>query len=110
MEDIRINRLPLLTYRYLHTNDTPVAFEAPEKGNRPVFSDLSHVKEGGALPENFRGASEETVKALEKGSHYTITIPAGEKADLTITLSGDGDVSDFAGTFLFHLEINRFIG
>lgn len=104
MEDIRINRLPLLTYRYLHTNDTPVAFEAPEKGNRPVFSDLSHVKEGGALPENFRGASEETVKALEKGSHYTITIPAGEKADLTITLSGDGDVSDFAGTFLFHLE------
>ena len=28
MEEIRINRLPLLTYRYLHTNDTAVSFEA----------------------------------------------------------------------------------
>lgn len=37
MEEIRINRLPLLTYRYLHTNDTPVSFEAPKKGGDPHF-------------------------------------------------------------------------
>lgn len=102
MEEIRINRLPLLTYRYLHTNDTPVSFEAPKKGGEPHFSDLSYVKEGGTLPADFKGASEETVKALEQGSHYTITIPAETKAELTITLSGD-EQADFAGSFLFHL-------
>ena len=46
MEEIRINRLPLLTYRYLHTNDTPVQFEAPERGSEPLFSDRTYVKEG----------------------------------------------------------------
>ena len=102
MEEIRINRLPLLTYRYLHTNDTPVSFEAPKKGGEPHFSDLSYVKEGGTLPADFKGASEETVKALKQGSHYTITIPAETKAELTITLSGD-EQADFAGSFLFHL-------
>lgn len=102
MEEIRINRLPLLTYRYLHTNDTPVSFEAPKKGGEPHFSDLSYVKEGGTLPADFKGASEETVKALKQGSHYTITIPAETKAELTITLSGEGQ-ADFAGSFLFHL-------
>ena len=102
MEEIRINRLPLLTYRYLHTNDTPVSFEAPKEGGEPHFSDLTYVKEGGTLPVDFKGASEETVKALKQGSHYTITIPAETKAELTITLSGEGQ-ADFAGSFLFHL-------
>ena len=102
MEEIRINRLPLLTYRYLHTNDTPVSFEAPKKGEEPHFYDLSYVKEGGTLPADFKGASEETVKALKQGSHYTITIPAETKAELTITLNGDGQ-ADLAGSFLFHL-------
>ena len=36
MEEIRVNRLPLLTYRYLHTNDTPMQFEAPEKSGEPT--------------------------------------------------------------------------
>lgn len=103
MEEIRINRLPLLTYRYLHTNDTPVKFEAPKAGNRPAFSDETFVKEGGVLPADFKGASEETVKALEQGSHYTITIPRGTEAELTITLTG-GREADAAGAFLFHLE------
>ena len=57
MEEIRVNRLPLLTYRYLHTNDTPMQFEAPEKSGEPVFSDIIYVKEGGELPEDFNGAS-----------------------------------------------------
>lgn len=104
MEEIRINRLPLLTYRYLHTNDTKVDFEAPKNGNTPAFSDISYVSEGGRLPDFFRGASPETVKALEKGSHYTITIPAGVKADLTITLSRSMENPDFAAAFLFKLE------
>ena len=49
MEEIRVNRLPLLTYRYLHTNDTPMQFEAPEKSGEPVFSDIIYVKEGLSL-------------------------------------------------------------
>lgn len=104
MEEIRINRLPLLTYRYLHTNDTPVQFEAPEMGSEPLFSDRTYVKEGGSLPEDFRGASEETVKALKKGSHYTITIPAHTKAELTVSLTGSEEHPDTAGAFSFHLE------
>ena len=75
MEEIRVNRLPLLTYRYLHTNDTPLSFETPKEKGSFTFSDMTHVREGGALPENFDGASKETVLAAEKGSHYTITIP-----------------------------------
>lgn len=53
MEEIRVNRLSLLTYRYLHTNDTPMQFEAPEKSGEPVFSDIIYVKEG----ESFRKTS-----------------------------------------------------
>lgn len=109
MEEIRINRLPLLTYRYLHTNDTPVSFEAPKKGKAPLFSDLSYVKEGGSLPSDFRGASAATVEALEKGSHYTITIPAETKAQLTITLTGSREESDFKGAFLFYLGKNAHL-
>ena len=96
MEEIRINRLPLLTYRYLHTNDTPVLFEAPDMGNLPHFSDTTYVAEGGTLPEGFRGASEETVEALTKGSHYTITIPAHTKAALTVSLTGTEEHPDTA--------------
>lgn len=72
MEEIRVNRLPLLTYRYLHTNDTPLSFETPKGKGRFTFSDMTHVKEGGALPENFDGASKETVLAAEKA----VTIPS----------------------------------
>ena len=80
MEEIRVNRLPLLTYRYLHTNDTPLSFETPKGKGSFTFSDMTYVKEGGALPEDFDGASKETVLTAEKGSHYTITIPQGEDA------------------------------
>lgn len=104
MEEIRINRLPLLTYRYLRTNDTPVKFEAPAAGAAPVFSDMTYVKEGGNLPEDFRGASEETVKALANGSHYTIRIPKGVETTLTISLEGSREHPDTTGAFSFHLE------
>ena len=53
MEEIRVNRLPLLTYRYLHTNDTPLSFETPKGKGSFTFSDMTHVKEGGGLPEDF---------------------------------------------------------
>ena len=66
MEEIRVNRLPLLTYRYLHTNDTPLSFETPKGKGSFTFSDMTHVKEGGALPEDFGGASKETVLSLRK--------------------------------------------
>ena len=96
MEEIRVNRLPLLTYRYLHTNDTPMQFEAPEKSGEPVFSDIIYVKEGGELPEDFNGASKETVKAAADGRRYTITVPAHAETSLTITLKADEAHPDFA--------------
>ena len=101
MEEIRVNRLPLLTYRYLHTNDTPLSFETPKGKGSFTFSDITHVKEGGALPENFDGASKETVLAAEKGSHYTITIPQGEDARLVIDVQAEEGAS---AAFLFRLE------
>lgn len=103
MEEIRVNRLPLLTYRYLHTNDTPMQFEAPEKSGEPVFSDIIYVKEGGELPEDFNGASKETVKAAADGRRYTITVPAHAETSLTITLKADEAHPDFAGQFVFYL-------
>ena len=104
MEEIRINRLPLLTYRYLHTNDTPLLFEAPGQGDAPRFSDRTYVKEGGCLPDGFKGASEETVKALEKGRHYAITVPAHTSAKLAISLTTSPEYPDGANAFSFRLE------
>ena len=101
MEEIRVNRLPLLTYRYLHTNDTPLSFETPKGKGSFTFSDMTHVKEGGALPEDFDGASKETVLTAEKGSHYTITIPQGEDARLVIDVQAEEGAS---AAFLFRLE------
>lgn len=101
MEEIRVNRLPLLTYRYLHTNDTPLSFETPKGKGSFTFSDMTHVKEGGMLPENFDGASKETVLTAEKGSHYTITIPQGEDARLVIGVQAEEGA---AAAFLFRLE------
>ena len=97
MEEIRVNRLPLLTYRYLHTNDTPLSFETPKGAGSFTFSDMTYVREGGALPVDFDGASKETVLAAEKGSHYTITIPEGKDARLVIDVK---TASDAAAAFL----------
>lgn len=101
MEEIRVNRLPLLTYRYLHTNDTPLSFEPPKGAGSFTFSDMTCVREGGSLPENFDGASKETVLTAEKGSHYTITIPEGKSQHLVIHVQ---PTADAAAAFLFRLE------
>lgn len=103
MEEIRINRLPLLTYRYLHTNDTSLSFEEPDNGNRPAFSDMTYVREGGCLPDSFRGSSEELVRAAKSGWSYTIDIPAGVKTALTVTAETDEAHPGFRGSFLFTL-------
>ncbi len=100
MEEIRVNRLPLLTYRYLHTNDTPLLFEAPAGAGKVSFSDMTYVAEGGALPANFDGASKETVEAAAKGQHYHIVIPEGTKAALAISLTE----KDLAGQFVFEIQ------
>ena len=101
MEEIRVNRLPLLTYRYLHTNDTPVLFEAPKEIGVITFSDMTYVKEGGELPETFDGASKETVEAAKSGKHYEICIPEGAAAKLIITMAASKAQPDMAGQFVF---------
>ena len=39
MEEIRVNRLPAITWRYLHVNDSPDQFEFPGSSASAVFSD-----------------------------------------------------------------------
>lgn len=100
MEEIRVNRLPLLTYRYLHTNDTPLSFAKPKESGEVQFSDTTYVTAGAMLPDDFDGASPEVLEAAKGGKGYTISIPAGEKAALSITWDGEGDL---AAHFVFHL-------
>ena len=47
MEEIRVNRLPAITWRYLHVNDSPDRFEFPGNSASAVFSDKRYVSEGG---------------------------------------------------------------
>ena len=37
MEEIRVNRLPAITWRYLHVNDSPDKFEFPGNSASAVF-------------------------------------------------------------------------
>ena len=37
MEEIRVNRLPAITWRYLHVNDSPDQFEFPGNSASAVF-------------------------------------------------------------------------
>ena len=47
METIQANRLPLITYRYLKSNDSPLLFKAPSRLAEVVFSDTAYVRAGG---------------------------------------------------------------
>ncbi|MDY6084538.1 MAG: SufD family Fe-S cluster assembly protein [Dialister sp.] len=102
MNEIRVNRLPLLTYRYLGTNDTPFLFEAPQGRGGIQFSDETYVMEGGTLRQSFAGASEETAEAARKGTVWSIAIPRGETAALSITLDVE-EAKGFAGAFMISL-------
>lgn len=104
MEEIRVNRLPAITWRYLHVNDSPDQFELPGNSAAAVFSDRQYVSEGGVLPTGFRGASAETLAAAEKGQAYTVTIPEKTEAELMISITAEEDCPDFAGCFIFKLE------
>ena len=104
MEEIRVNRLPAITWRYLHVNDSPDQFELPGNSAAAVFSDRQYVSEGGVLPAGFRGASAETLAAAEKGQAYTVTIPEKTEAELMISITAEEDCPDFAGCFIFKLE------
>ena len=63
MKEIAINRLPVLTYRYLKTNDTKILFSAPQASAVADISDKTYVTVGAEFPENFEGASAETLAA-----------------------------------------------
>lgn len=94
MEEIRVNRLPAITWRYLHVNDSPDQFEFPGNSASAVFSDKRYVSEGGTLPADFCGASAETLAAAEKGQAYTVIIPENTEAELTISITAEEDRPD----------------
>lgn len=104
MKEIAINRLPILTYRYLKTNDTKILFAAPKAFVAASFSDQSYVERGAVFPENFAGASPETMAAALAGETYTITVPAGVQTELTIDIKLEGVQAEYAGAFRIQLQ------
>mgnify|MGYP000328447907 CR=1 FL=1 len=106
MEEIRVNRLPIITYRYLKNNDSPFLFEGPSHSGEVSFSDMTYVREGGELPAVYDGASAETTRASASGMKYTIEIPEDVKTEITIAINCDREKRDFAGQFIFKLHKN----
>ena len=104
MKEIAINRLPILTYRYLKTNDTKIIFAAPQVSAAADFSDKTYVNVGAEFPENFEGASAETLAASLAGEKYTITIPSGIQAKLTIEIKLEEQHAGYAGAYHFLLQ------
>ena len=104
MKEIAINRLPILTYRYLKTNDTKIIFAAPQASAAADFSDKTYVNVGAEFPEDFEGASAETLAASLAGEKYTITIPSGMQAKLTIEIKLEEQHADYAGAYHFLLQ------
>lgn len=104
MKEIAINRLPVLTYRYLKTNDTKILFAAPQASTMADFSDKTYVTVGAEFPENVEGASAETLAAALAGEKYTITIPSGIQAKLTIEIKLGNQHADYAGAYHFLLQ------
>lgn len=103
MELEKVNRLPMLTYRNLHTNDSALPFRKPETCAAAVFSDMTFVSAGGDVPEAFEGASEKWKDAALSGERYTISVPEGEEAALTVTVTGTDAAPDYAGAFVIRL-------
>ena len=104
MKEIAINRLPILTYRYLKTNDTKIIFAAPQVSAAADFSDKTYVNVGAEFPEDFEGASAETLAASLAGEKYTITIPSGMQAKLTIGIKLEEQHAGYAGAYHFLLQ------
>ena len=104
MKEIAINRLPILTYRYLKTNDTKIIFAAPQVSATADFSDKTYVNVGAEFPEDFEGASTETLAASLAGEKYTITIPSGMQAKLTIEIKLEEQHAGYAGAYHFLLQ------
>lgn len=106
METIQANRLPLITYRYLKSNDSPLLFKAPSRLAEVVFSDTAYVRAGGIWPSDYNGTAPEVTSASGQGKTYTIEIPGETEANLVISINTDTDVPDFAGRFIFKLHKN----
>ena len=104
MKEIAINRLPILTYRYLKTNDTKIIFAAPQASAAADFSDKTYVNVGAEFPENFEGASAETLAASLEEEKYTMTIPSGMQAKLTIEIKLEEQHAGYAGAYHFLLQ------
>lgn len=103
METSNVNRLPMLTYRYLHTNESKLPFAAPARSAKAVFSADTFVETGAELPESFKGASAEWKSAALSGESFTVKIPAETETELTISISCDEKNPDYAGAFRFVL-------
>ena len=104
MKEMAINRLPIPTYRYLKTNDTKIIFAAPQVSAAADFSDKTYVNVGAEFPEDFEGASAETLAASLAGEKYTITIPSGMQAKLTIEIKLEEQHAGYAGAYHFLLQ------
>lgn len=106
MREIRVNRLPTLTYRYLKTNDTPFMFCKPKFLTNVVFSDTKYVQKGAIFPKTYKGASSETTESALSGKTYTIKIPENVETKITVEITTTEELKDFSGAFNIILEEN----
>lgn len=98
-----INRLPMLTWRYLKTNDSTLPFRTPERRAAAKWSDETYFTPGAALPARFEGASPAWVDAALAGEAYTVSIPDGADVALAADIFLDGAHPDYAGTYVFRV-------
>ena len=102
MEFEKVNRLPMLTYRYLKTNESNLPYRFPENRVHAEISDMTYVKAG--VPDTaLSAASKGWDKAARSGDAYTVDVPAGADAELTISVRHTAEHPDYAGFFLFRL-------
>ena len=104
MELERVNRLPMLTWRYLKTNDSPLPFRRADRPAKVSWSDRTYLTEGAELPDRFEGASPAWRAEAAAGECYTVRIPEGAEAELRADVTLSEAAPDYAGTYVIHLE------
>ncbi len=98
-----INLLPMVTYRYLKTNDTKAPFQMPDHRALAQWSHRTYCEKGVELPRGFNGASPRWIEASLAGEQYTVRIPDGVETSLNLDLATSEIASDYAGAFVFEL-------
>ncbi len=103
MQTQRINRLPMVTYRYMKTNDTEGPFMEPQRTALAQWSQGDYREKGAVMPQGFEGASPRWIEASMAGEQFTVRLPDGVETALELNLATSEVAPDYAGAFVFEL-------